>query len=249
MRSLVDWREFMGYNSRALRLRDAAKTIVVNFDGHVPRDLDVLMTIKGIGSYTASAILNFAFGIPTPCIDTNIRRILHRFFVGPENSDGTWKKNDAYLNDLAEKVLMTAIETYPKTLHRLHTTVAAEWHAALMDFGSLVSTKNNPKWESMNQSLKSVFKAYGKEKVRTKKLIKREPGREVGGRHIPNRIFRGRIVELLRDHPQGLKSDVIGKNITNDWTMGDHKKWLEGILTKLEKDKLIRRKGMIYQLP
>jgi A/G-specific adenine glycosylase len=86
---IIAWRG-MGYNSRALRLRDAARWIrdrdrVRNEynpspNPVFPSSMEELQTIPGIGHYTAGAIRNFAFGIPTPCIDTNIRRILHRVF-------------------------------------------------------------------------------------------------------------------------------------------------------------------------
>ena len=109
---LLAWRG-MGYNSRALRLRDAAKAIVEQFEKKFPESMEDLLAIKGIGSYTAAAIRNFAFNIPTPCIDTNIRRILHRTFVGPENADGTWKKDDQFLLSLAREVLDTAISPPP----------------------------------------------------------------------------------------------------------------------------------------
>src|SRR3989338_7374659 len=101
---LMAWRA-MGYNSRALRLRDAAKIIIEDFGGVFPKEFNQLRSIKGVGPYTAGAIRNFAFNLPTPCIDTNIRRILHRTFVGPENSDGTYKKDDRYLLGLAGEVL------------------------------------------------------------------------------------------------------------------------------------------------
>jgi A/G-specific adenine glycosylase len=93
----------MGYNSRALRLRDAVRTIVTDYDGVFPREMSELLQIKGIGPYTAAAIRNFAWNLPTPCIDTNIRRILHRTFYGPEETDGTWKIGDRILLDVAAR--------------------------------------------------------------------------------------------------------------------------------------------------
>jgi len=81
---ILAWRG-MGYNSRALRLRDAAITILEEFDGEFPKKMEELQSIKGIGHYTAAAIRNFAFNLPTPCLDTNIRRVLHYQFVGKES--------------------------------------------------------------------------------------------------------------------------------------------------------------------
>ncbi len=262
---LIAWRG-MGYNSRALRLRDGAKAIVTNFKGEFPSSMEELQSIKGIGHYTAAAIRNFAFGIPTPCMDVNIRRILHRFFVGMENGDGSWEKNDKYLLEVSKRVLEVALVPPPPAPPpsarsvtgegRLARTTA-DWHAALMDFGSLVCTKNNPKWELLSPELRSVCRSYGKHIVRTKKVnSKQEPGREMAGRFIPNRIFRGRIVEQLRDHPKGLSPEEIGRRIAVDWlvlsetngTMGDHKKWLAGLIEGLKRDGMIEQRGATYRL-
>ncbi len=236
---LTAWRG-LGYNSRALRLRDAARIICEEHDGRFPRTVDGLMAIPGIGHYTASAVLNFAFGIPAACIDTNVRRILHRFFIGPENADGTWKRDDRFLLKLSEQTLMKALEEGRGS--------SADWFAALMDFGSLVCTKNRPRWQEFSRDLRSSCIAYGKDIRRTKKLIKKEPGRVVSGRHIPDRIFRGRIVEALRDAPRGLTLDDIGSHITVDWTMGDHRGWLSLLLAKLERDDLVQRRGQRFSL-
>ncbi|MEK7219005.1 MAG: hypothetical protein AAB728_06105, partial [Patescibacteria group bacterium] len=103
-RVILAWRG-MGYNSRALRLRDAARTMMERHGGIFPKTFGHLITIKGIGPYTAAAILNFAFNIPTPCIDTNIRRILHRVFYGPEKRDGTWRRNERDLMGIAARLL------------------------------------------------------------------------------------------------------------------------------------------------
>ena len=101
---LIAWRG-MGYNARALRLRDIARSICTEHGGVFPREMNDLQSLKGIGHYTAAAIRNFAFLLPTPCLDTNIRRIIHRTFVGPECPDGTWSKGDDYLLGIAAQAL------------------------------------------------------------------------------------------------------------------------------------------------
>ncbi|UPA23007.1 hypothetical protein K8942_02225 [Candidatus Peribacteria bacterium] len=227
----------MGYNSRALRLRDAANIIIDEHQGIFPKEMDQLLSIKGIGPYTAAAIRNFAFNIPTPCIDTNIRRILHRTFVGPESDEGTWDMNDRALLKIAAEVLDHAVQTVPAGLKG-----AADWHAALMDFGSLVQTKSNPKWDICPLTEKNLMKATPKNFPESRKLkaksSSKEPGRMMGATYIPNRIFRGRIVDALREHHQGLDFDLIGQEICTDWT-DEHHLWLEQLLLKLKADGLI----------
>ncbi|PIQ75727.1 hypothetical protein COV83_06650, partial [Candidatus Peregrinibacteria bacterium CG11_big_fil_rev_8_21_14_0_20_49_14] len=182
----------------------------------------------------------FAFHISTPCIDTNIRRIIHRCFVGPERRDGTWQKNDTYLLGIAELLLKEALQ------HDGRTT--ADWHAALMDFGSLVCTTTNPKWEICPLTKKGLCKAAYKVRLQKGRSVKKEPGRCVGSTFVPNRIFRGKIVEELRDAAAPLSGEEIGTRICIDWSSAHHMEWLENILKKLESDALLVKNGDAYTL-
>lgn len=246
---LLAWRG-LGYNSRALRLRDAAKEITEQHRGVFPQELDQLLRIKGIGAYTAAAIRNFAFGLPTVCIDTNIRRILHRVFIGPEQFDTkkgveVFETSDRNLFPITEEVLNLAIRTAPKK-----NCGAQDWHAALMDFGSLVCTKRSPQCSLCPEQkiCSSAFK-IDKAKKRTNNLIiKKEPGRMLGGKYIPNRIFRGRIVEALRDAHTGLPFERIGSEICVDWNVDEHRVWLEGLLDGLIRDSMVMKHHTKYEL-
>jgi A/G-specific adenine glycosylase len=237
------WRG-MGYNSRALRLRDAARTIRTLHAGIFPKDMDALLSIKGIGHYTAAAVRNFAFYLPTPCIDTNIRRILHRVFYGPERADGTWPRDDAFLLKLADDVLTVAMQHPERT--------SADWHAALMDFGSIVCTKRSPKWDQCPLAAKGLCLAAYRVPMLKRTKKKAEPGRHVGSTFVPNRIFRGRIVEALRDAPKGLTLEAIGQHVCIDWSPSEHDEWLRSLLSALVRDRLVRsneKKREIYALP
>lgn len=235
---LIAWRG-LGYNSRALRLRDAARIMMEEYEGVIPDGIEELLSISGIGAYTASAVRNFAFGIPTPCVDTNIRRILQRFFYGMESKDSKKNASEDTILRLSGEMLMSALEV---------GFSCADWYAALMDFGSLVCTKNAPKWESFNDDLRAACKGYGTQIKRTKNVNKKEKGRTIAGKHIPNRIFRGRAIEALRDAKNGLSFDEIGRTIAIDWTMGDHEKWLIALLEKLENNQMIQHKRQKYLL-
>ncbi|MFH1444436.1 MAG: hypothetical protein ABIG34_03530 [Candidatus Peregrinibacteria bacterium] len=237
---ILAWRG-MGYNSRVLRLRDAARTIVEQHGSVFPLSMEELQSIKGLGHYTAAAIRNFAFNLPTPCIDTNIRRILHRAFVGPESSDGTWKRDDKYLLKVAEEVLQVAMDGYQD-----HD--ARNWHAALMDFGSLVQTKRSPQWDTCPLSKKSLMKATPRNFPKTElRAPNAEPGRVIAGRFVANRITRGKIIEVLRDATDGLFVSSIGRKTCSDWSPA-HRGWLSEILRQLEQEKLAARKGATYVL-
>lgn len=246
----------MGYNSRALRLRDAAQIIMSEYQGIFPKEMDQLLSIKGIGPYTAAAVRNFAFNIPTPCIDTNIRRILQRTFVGPDDRvevRGSGSAGDKELLKIAAVVLEKAIggDRRPETGDQ-GVRDAANWHAALMDFGSLVQTKSNPKWDICPLTEKGLMKATPENYkpltlTSSLTLSRKEPGRMMGAKYIPNRIFRGRIVDELREHQDGLAFEAIGSGICHDWSP-EHRPWLEQLLLKLKADGLIAVRKDLYVL-
>jgi A/G-specific adenine glycosylase len=72
----------LGYPRRALWLHAAAVQIVERHDGEVPRDVDALLALTGIGDYTARAVAVFAFGDRHPVVDTNTRRVIARSVLG-----------------------------------------------------------------------------------------------------------------------------------------------------------------------
>jgi A/G-specific adenine glycosylase len=75
------WRP-LGYNVRPRRLHAIARESVERFGGQLPDDEATLRSFKGIGEYTAGAVLSFAFGRREAILDTNVARVLHRVFVG-----------------------------------------------------------------------------------------------------------------------------------------------------------------------
>lgn len=72
----------LGYPRRALRLQECAHVIAYDYADELPHTYDELLALPGIGDYTASAVLSFAFGERIAVVDTNIRRVLSRAFVG-----------------------------------------------------------------------------------------------------------------------------------------------------------------------
>lgn len=72
----------LGYPRRALRLHAAAVAISEQHGGEVPRDVDALLALPGIGAYTARAVAAFAFGVRAPVVDVNTRRVIARAVHG-----------------------------------------------------------------------------------------------------------------------------------------------------------------------
>src|SRR5207237_1836919 len=118
----------LGYNRRAVSLQSIARQVIAEYDGHIPKTIDELLKLKGIGRYTAGAIACFAYHKQVATVDTNIRRVLHRIFLGLEHPAP--KLNDAQMLTLAEQVLPVD-EAY-------------HWNQALMDLGATICTSNNP---------------------------------------------------------------------------------------------------------
>ena len=73
----------LGYYSRARNLKRAAEVIVREHEGQLPNDFDALLTLPGIGRYTASAISSFAYGQPRPAVDGNFLRVAARVTANP----------------------------------------------------------------------------------------------------------------------------------------------------------------------
>lgn len=129
----------LGYNRRALALKQCAEEIMSRYNGELPRNQDTLCTLPGIGKATAGEILAFAFNVPTVFIETNIRRVyIHEFFDGEENV------TDA-------KILPLVDATLDKENPR-------EWYWALMDYGSVLKKKvENPNRRSAHYTRQQPF--------------------------------------------------------------------------------------------
>lgn len=135
---LKNWRG-LGYNRRALNLQRAAQAIVNEKGGQVPSTRDELLSLPGIGPYTASAIAAFAFNQPSLVIETNIRTIfIYHFF--PDRLE----VSDAELEPLVQATLD---EVSPR-----------KWYSALMDYGThLKSVLPNPSRRSKHYTRQSSF--------------------------------------------------------------------------------------------
>ena len=78
-KKLIKLWEGLGYYSRARNLKKTAKIIIKNFNGKLPNNFEDLLTLPGVGNYTANAILAIAFNKPNIPLDGNIERVLKRY--------------------------------------------------------------------------------------------------------------------------------------------------------------------------
>lgn len=136
----------LGYNSRALRLHALAKVVRSQYHGRLPKAHDTLISLPGIGPYTAGAIRAFAYNLWTPMIETNIRRVyLHHFFT---------EKNNVSDSEIMELIEDMGPVPEPR-----------EWYEALMDYGSVLRKiiKHNPNTQSKHYSKQKAFKGSDRE--------------------------------------------------------------------------------------
>jgi A/G-specific adenine glycosylase len=118
----------LGYNIRPVRLHSIAREAVEKYGGKIPDDPEALQGLKGIGRYTAGAVLSFAFRRDAAILDTNVRRVLHRVFIGEGDAKRYSLQKDLW--ELSE-ALIPAGNAY-------------DFNQALMDFGATVCTARKP---------------------------------------------------------------------------------------------------------
>ena len=121
--------EGLGYYSRARNLHKAAKIVADQFHGEMPRDLEQLRGLPGIGRYTLGAIASIAFGMDVSALDGNIKRVYARIFDVQEPVD----------TPAGEKILW---ELADKNLPEGH---AGDYNQALMDLGATICVPKNPR--------------------------------------------------------------------------------------------------------
>jgi A/G-specific adenine glycosylase len=179
------WRG-MGYDRRALNLQRAARVIVEEHDGRVPRDVAALERLPGIGPYTARAVASIAFGLPVGAVDTNVRRVLGRALGG--------------------HVTMTPIEMQAAADASVDPTRPGEWTHAVMDVGATLCRPGRPRCDACPLQAWCRFAAERGSATATDAPRGSSSGRStraVGAAAPPfrttSRWLRGRIVDRLRE--------------------------------------------------
>jgi len=119
----------LGYPRRALRLHESSRMLATEHGDVVPADVETLVTLPGIGAYTARAVACFAYGQRVPVVDTNVRRVVARAVHGRAEPG-----NPSTTRDLADVAALL-----PRNRAR-----AATFSAALMELGATVCTARNP---------------------------------------------------------------------------------------------------------
>ena len=134
--------EGLGYYNRARNLKAAAITIMEEYDGQIPGDYEKLLSLKGIGEYTAGAIASIAFGLPEPAVDGNVLRVFSRLLA---------VEGDVTRQSVKKQISREVCRVLPEKR-------AGDFNQALMDLGSAVCLPNGEPlcercpWESVCQA-------------------------------------------------------------------------------------------------
>jgi A/G-specific adenine glycosylase len=232
----------LGYNRRAVNMQRAARAVVNEYGGQFPRDLAALLNLPGVGPYTAGAIACFAFEQDVAFMDTNIRRVIHRLFVGPEEYGSA---GDARLLAIGQAAVPPS-----------H---AWAWNQAVMELGALICTAGAPAcWRCPVQT---YCRAYAARRAADEQIFSNSATpelrrqRRVGERREAayagsNRFYRGRVIDALRQLAPGqaLPLSQLGVRVKDGFSDGDLP-WLRGLLEGLARDGLVALEGEQARLP
>ena len=208
----------LGYNSRAVRLRQAARLVMKKFGGRWPRTIEQLASLPGFGPYTARAVASFSFNADVTAIDTNIRRVVSRIFFGTRA--------------VSKKVLEQQAQDI------LPPNKSATWHAALMDFGSAICTSSNPKCASC--PMKSFCRAYPAILLESKK--KKTSSAKF---QDSDRYWRGAIIRQFLKHGEWTERRLY-RSLQQSGPV-DNKRVVR-LLQALTTDGLLKRRGNTFRL-
>ena len=177
----------LGYPRRALRLHAACVACVERFDGMLPLTVPELLSLPGVGDYTARAVAAFALRQRHPVVDTNVRRVVARIVEGVADAAVT-RRDLALVEDLlpmAEQAAATA-------------------SIALMELGALLCTARSPSCGRCPVSGSCAWLAAGAPPLAAP--VKRPQGYAGTDRQV-----RGRLLAVLRDTADPVEGDVLAQ--------------------------------------
>lgn len=220
----------LGYNRRGLMLRDIAKQIV--HDG-IPNSREAWLALKGVGPYTADALSTFSLHERHWPVDTNLRRVGGRLWLGkpyPQPTDD-------------ERIHKHADNWLPKNGRYFDLPQAA------FDLATSICTKT-PVCSTCplkNDCLAAPKFLSGK--VRPPKQMVKKPFEKIReGKRWPDRIFRGRILSIIRKSTKAISVSTLGPLVDPTYSKIDQG-WIEAMVDRLVKDGLLKKSNNKLTLP
>ncbi len=218
----------LGYNRRALYLRDAARTVC---ERGVPKDEAGWRTLKGIGPYAAAAIHTFVTQEPAMAVDTNVRRVIGRLIL---------RKTYPTLHD--DKAVQRALR---RILQRKR-----DWKAlhAIMDLGAMICQARKPKCEACPLRASCVSATSFLSSRAPQPKIIRAKEHIYPGKKYPDRIYRGRMLRALQQTSR-ISIRAIGKIIDDSYHEATDHPWILRMIHRMQRDGLIEIKNQNIMLP
>lgn len=177
----------LGYPRRALRLHAACTEVVARFGGGLPTTVPELLSLPGVGAYTARAVAAFALRQRHPVVDTNVRRVVARLVEGIADATVT------------SKDLLLVANLLPDDGEQAATT-----SIALMELGALVCTARSPHCAACPVSADCAWLAAGAPTLATP--VKRPQGYAGTDRQV-----RGRLLGVLRDSHGPVEAEILAQ--------------------------------------
>lgn len=220
--------EGLGYYSRARNLKKAAETVVREYGGRLPRSYDALLSLSGIGSYTAGAIASIAFDIPVPAVDGNVLRIVSRILA-----------DDSDIADAKTKRAVTSLLTRVMPQNR-----AGDFNQALMDLGATVCLPVG-KARCEVCPLRAMCEAYLDDNVAAFPVKSAKKKRRIEKRTVWLISF-GDNIAILRRPPKGLLAGLW--EFPNEEGFRSMKEWREELTGRGWHVKSIKRAGEVNHI-
>ncbi|MFC4077669.1 A/G-specific adenine glycosylase [Salinithrix halophila] len=183
--------EGLGYYSRARNLHTAVKEVAASYGGKVPSDPEAVSQLKGVGAYTAGAILSIAFDRRVPAVDGNVMRVFSRWF--------------AMQDDVAK--LSTRKKFEELALHVIPEGRAGDFNQALMELGALICTPTSPSCDTCPVREECRAREWG---VQAELPVKKKAKPPVPLQVIFGWIRQGDKVLLQRRPNEGLLAGMWG---------------------------------------
>lgn len=203
----------LGYPRRSLRLRECAQSVCEDWGGEVPHDYDDLLALPGVGDYTASAVMSFAFGERAAVVDTNVRRVLARAVEGRESVGGAARVSERRRID----------EYLPADKQQ-----SVVWNQSVMELGAVVCTAVHPACDTCPIASECAFLAAGRPGLGERRTRPRQ--RFVG----TDRQVRGIVLKALREAGPGARLEY--RQVSALWPDAVQ---LDACLASLDEDGLI----------
>ncbi len=218
----------LGYNRRALNLHKAAQQVTNEHNGIFPSDEKSLLSLPGVGLYTARALQAFSFRKDVSVVDVNIERVISRL-----TKKMRWPSDMLAMND---------VHTINEAI--LPKGKSEQWHEALMDLGATIC-KKNPKCDICPlQKNCASYPTLSKQEATT--TPKKSNEKQYFG--SPKRIWRGRVLKHISSADTTTTKEILNAIKSYSTDSKEFKAFIDIVISDLTRDGFIAKSGRSISL-